>query len=114
MTEHEDPMNHDENKQRVLTAANLAALGVAEHEWDVFAQLLSQALHSFSVLIDGAQLLLEHDLLRGGCTNHPCQPAQMRRAPTRTAFVADILSQQERLQPILAGLQIPHRIFAGA
>lgn len=34
-------MNHDESKQRVLTAPNLAGLTVADHEWDVFAQLRS-------------------------------------------------------------------------
>ena len=32
-------MNDDENKQRVVRAANLAALTVAEHEWDVYARL---------------------------------------------------------------------------
>ncbi|MBL9076832.1 MAG: ribonuclease H-like domain-containing protein [Planctomycetes bacterium] len=34
-------MNHDEQKQRVVRADNLAALVVAEHDWDVFAQLRS-------------------------------------------------------------------------
>ncbi len=34
-------MNHDEQKQRVVHAANLAALQVADHDWDVFAQLRS-------------------------------------------------------------------------
>lgn len=32
-------MNHDETGQRVLPAANLAALQVAEHAWDVYALL---------------------------------------------------------------------------
>ena len=32
-------MNDDELPMRVVRAANLAALDVAEHEWDVFAQL---------------------------------------------------------------------------
>ncbi|MBL8728878.1 MAG: ribonuclease H-like domain-containing protein [Planctomycetes bacterium] len=34
-------MNHDEQKQRVLQAEHLAALEVADHDWDVFAQLRS-------------------------------------------------------------------------
>lgn len=34
-------MNHDEQKLRVQPAANLAALAVAEHDWDVYAQLRS-------------------------------------------------------------------------
>jgi predicted PolB exonuclease-like 3'-5' exonuclease len=35
-------VNHDEQKQRVLLAPNLAALERAEHEWDVYAQLRSK------------------------------------------------------------------------
>jgi hypothetical protein len=34
-------MNSDEQKQRVLPAANLAAMTETDHEWDVFAQLRS-------------------------------------------------------------------------
>ncbi|MBX3462032.1 MAG: ribonuclease H-like domain-containing protein [Planctomycetes bacterium] len=34
-------MNHDEQKQRVVQAPNLAALTVADHDWDVYAQLRS-------------------------------------------------------------------------
>jgi hypothetical protein len=34
-------VNDDEQKQRVVPAANLAALHAAEHDWDVFAQLRS-------------------------------------------------------------------------
>lgn len=34
-------MNHDEQKVRVVQAANLAALQAADHDWDVFAQLRS-------------------------------------------------------------------------
>lgn len=34
-------MNHDENRQRIAQAQNLAALHAAEHDWDVFAQLRS-------------------------------------------------------------------------
>ena len=34
-------MNHDEQKQRVVLAPNLAALETSEHLWDVYAQLRS-------------------------------------------------------------------------
>lgn len=34
-------MNNDEQKQRVVQATNLAALQVADHDWDVFARLRS-------------------------------------------------------------------------
>ncbi len=34
-------MNNDEQKQRIVQAPHLAALAIADHEWDVFAQLRS-------------------------------------------------------------------------
>ncbi len=34
-------MNQDEQKQRIVSAPNLAALDLADHEWDVYAQLRS-------------------------------------------------------------------------
>jgi predicted PolB exonuclease-like 3'-5' exonuclease len=34
-------VNHDEQKQRIIRAENLAALKATEHEWDIYAQLRS-------------------------------------------------------------------------
>ena len=34
-------MNHDEQNQRIVLAANLAELAATDHEWDVYAQLRS-------------------------------------------------------------------------
>ena len=44
-------------------------------------------------------VLLEHDLRRRRRTDGPSQPAEMGRAPVRAPFVANVLAQQERLQP---------------
>src|SRR2546427_10704959 len=48
----------------------------------------------------------------GSRTHHLGQPAEMSGGPVRPAFVANVLPQQERLQPVLGRLEIPHGIFA--
>ena len=56
-------------------------------------------------------VLLEHDLLRRRRADHPRQPAQMGGVPVRAPLVANVLAQQERLQPHLAPLEVAHRIL---
>lgn len=50
-------MNHDENKARVVHAENLAALEVADHGWDVFAQL--RGVKEFTTKDDKPFLIVE-------------------------------------------------------
>src|SRR5207249_4931600 len=59
-------------------------------------------------------VLLEHDLLRRRRADDPGQPAEMGRVPVRTPFVANVLAQQEGLQPHLVALEVADRVLAGA
>src|SRR5947209_3717814 len=68
-------------------------------------QLDLQALDSLRLLGHGVDVLLEHDLLRRRRADHPRQPAQMGGVPVRAPLVANVLAQQERLQPHLAHLK---------
>ena len=62
----------------------------------------------------GPAIRLEDDLLGGRRTDHFRPPAQMGGSPGGAARIADILAQEEGLQPVLGGLAIPHRILTGA
>jgi len=59
------------------------------------------------------EVLLEDDLLGGGRTHHVSEPAPVGRGPRRPALVANVLAQQEGLEPLLGRLEIPERILAG-
>src|SRR2546426_11409991 len=67
----------------------------------LLVQLGLQALQSLVLLGDGAHVLLENDLLRPGRTHHLGQPAEMRGIPVGPTLVANVLPQQERLEPVL-------------
>src|SRR5436309_3476571 len=75
-------------------------------------QLRFQALKPLGLLRHRVHVLLEHDLLRRRRTDDVRQPAEMGRVPVRAALVANVLAQQERLQPYLAPFEIAHRVLA--
>src|SRR3989304_5059484 len=85
--------------------------GYSRHGF-LLVQLRLQPLQPLVLPGDGAHVLLEDDLLRGGRTHHFGQPAQVGGAPAGPAFVAEILAQQEGLQPVLGRFEIPHGVLA--
>jgi hypothetical protein len=61
------------------------------------------------LLDDGTHVFLEDDLLGARRTHDLCQPAQMGGIPVGPAFVADVLPEQERFEPLQLLLPIAIR-----
>ena len=80
----------------------------------VVVQFDFEALQSFVMVVEGADVLLEDNLLGRRGTDDLREPAQMSGSPVGAPGVADILAQQEGLQPALGGLQILEGILPGA
>jgi hypothetical protein len=73
---------------------------------------LLQTLKGLRVFVARAPICLEHDVLRRGGTDHLREPAEMGRVPGGPAGVADIVPQQEGVEPACGGLEIAEGIFA--
>lgn len=63
---------------------------------------------------NGADVLLEDNLLGGRRANDFRQPAEIGRSPGSPALIPGILAQEEGLQTVLGGLAIPDGILTGA
>ena len=61
---------------------------------DLLAQLDLESLQALVLLVDAADVFLEHNLLGRGGTYHFGQPAEMSGPPVGAAGVADVLTQQ--------------------
>jgi hypothetical protein len=77
---------------------------------DLRSECSLKALASCVVFSHGPARLLADDLLGGRRTDHCRQPAQIGGSPGGAARIADILAQEEGLQPVLGGLAIPDRL----
>jgi hypothetical protein len=62
----------------------------------------------------GPDILLADNLLGQRRTDDLTEPTQMRWPPIGTAGIPEILAQEEGLQPVLGGLEIPDGILTGA
>src|SRR6266566_9162225 len=69
-------------------------------------QLGLQAMQKLGVFGDGPNVLLEDDLLGRGGQHEASEPADMFGPPVRAADVADVVAQQQRLQPEAASVEI--------
>src|SRR4029450_7260286 len=80
---------------------------------DLGVELLCQTCKPFSVLGDGSDVFLEHNLLGGSGTDHLAEPPQVGRAPGGPGRIPNILPQQKRLEPKLGGLESADGICTG-
>src|SRR4029450_11557943 len=80
---------------------------------DLGVELLCQTCKPFSVLGDGSDVFLEHNLLGGSGTDHLAEPPQVGRAPGGPARIPNILPQQKRFEPKLGGFESADGIFTG-
>ena len=71
------------------------------------AHMVADFRRRFCVSLVLTAPVLDH-LLGRGRTHHLGQPAPMGGGPVRAPFVANVLPQQERLEPVLGRLEIPH------
>ena len=78
---------------------------------DLGLEFRFQPLPALGVLGHRPHVLLEDNLLGGGRTDHLSQPAQMRRSPGGAPLIANVLAQQEGLEPHLGRLAIFEGIF---
>jgi len=69
---------------------------------------------AFEVVVDGSEVLLKDDLLRGGGADDLGQIAPVGIVPIGAPGVVEAESEQEGLETMLGGLQIDERILAGA
>jgi hypothetical protein len=88
--------------------------GWSTPRFDLFVACLFQPLESLAVVGDRSDVCLEDDWLSGCGTDDCREPSEVGRPPGGPAFIADILAQQEGLHAVLGGLEIAHRILAGA
>jgi hypothetical protein len=73
---------------------------------DLLLQCLSPSLEACGVLSDGADVFREDALLRRGGTDDFGEPPPMSRAPSGVACRAEIVSEQQGVEPALGGLEI--------
>src|SRR5438046_10517118 len=73
-----------------------------------------QAPQELGAFGHGPDVLLEDDLLGGRREDEAGQPAQMLGAPVRSPRVADVVPEQQRLQPEARGVEVVECVFAGA
>jgi hypothetical protein len=78
---------------------------------DVFVAFLFEPLQTFRVLVDGADLCLEHDVRRRGRTDYFREPPEVGRVPGGWACIASVVPQQKGFQTQLRGLQVLDGIF---
>ena len=81
---------------------------------DGVVQLALQALQALVLLRDGAPVFLEDDLLRRGRAHDAGGPPEMGGVPAGAVLVANVVTEQDRLQPALTPLEILQRIVAAA
>jgi hypothetical protein len=88
--------------------------GLSTPRWDLFVECLFQPLESLAVCGDRADVCLADQLLRG-CGPDDCRaPSKVGWPPGGPALITEILTQQEGLQAVRGGLEIPNRLLAGA
>ena len=80
----------------------------------MFVEFLFETLEAFGGLGDRADIFLEAELLSGGGTDDLGEPPQMSRAPRGVACIADIVSEQQGVEPELGGLEIADGSFTRA
>jgi len=66
------------------------------------------------MVLDGTNVFLEDNLLCLSVARDFGEPSQMSRAPISFAAVANIMSEQKRLEAKLACLEVAHEAFTGA
>jgi hypothetical protein len=81
---------------------------------DEVGELRLEALEAVDLLADGAQGLLEDDLLGGGGTDDLCEVAQMSVIPIGAAGVVQTETEEEGFEAELRGLQGDYGSLAGA
>jgi hypothetical protein len=78
---------------------------------NLLVKFLFQALETFGVFVDRADLFLKDDLLSRCVTDHFTQPPQVGWAPSSPARIANIVSEQKGFEPELGGFDIAQGIF---
>jgi hypothetical protein len=78
---------------------------------DLLREFLVQALEPVRVFGDRPDICVEDDGLGGGGTDDLAQPAQVRRTPSGSAGIAEIMPQQKGFEAELGRLEIVERIF---
>jgi hypothetical protein len=81
---------------------------------NLLPKLHFQSLQPFQVLLDCPEVFLKDDLLGCSGTNNLGEPPEMRRVPSRSPCVPDIVTQEEGLEARFGSLQISHRVVAGS
>jgi hypothetical protein len=71
-------------------------------------------LEAFDMIVDGSEVLLKDDLLRGRGADNLGKIAAVGIVPVGAAGVVEAEPKQEGLETMLGGLQIDERIFTGA
>jgi hypothetical protein len=79
--------------------------------FDMIVQFLFETLETFAVFIDCAAIFLEDDLLHRHGTDDLREPPQVGRAPSGSAGVTDIVSEQKGFEAKLGVFQITEGIF---
>ena len=74
-------------------------------------ECLCETLQAFGGLVHRPDICLEDDVRRRGGTDHFSEPAQVGWAPRGPPRIATIVSEEERVEPELGGLEVTDGIF---
>ena len=89
----------------MLAFGGESPVSLAEPDLCLPADVLDGLGHALVPLLDGTNILLEDDLLHRRPADHLADPTQVCRPPGSSTFVANILSEQGRLEAELGRLK---------